>query len=176
MTIDEIYTTFKNFKEITKGEYFKRVMDRVAETEVLTDFIMDFDLQGKGKELPGVLGDYTDFLNNYESTNIGSDGDLYRNWGKELFMLYCSTFFETSDGDLVQVGTLEYTELAFTHTYLKSLCNLSESMEYHAKEFGPCFMEDYKYFLTPDGSPAAVPAEVLIKPQKVSSDTKAAYT
>ena len=176
MTIEDIYKTFKNFKEITKEQYFSKVMGMIGDTERITDFAMTFDLQGEGAELPGVLGYYTDFLNKYEPTNIGSDGDLYRKWGKELFSLYCSTFFESVDGDLIQLGTLEYQEPSFNRIYLELLYGLEELMTSNVSGLRASLLENYRYFETPDGFPAAVPEEVYKDPSEVKADTRAAYT
>ena len=161
MSIEEVYKNMKQFTEITKEQYLLETMNAMDNVELLTDFVSKFDLQGKGTDLPGVLGRYVDFMDSNEPNGTKDDLETYRVLGSELMGIYKTSIFESRLGEHLQAGTLEILNPGFSTPYLDVLDALKFAMYSNAEGLRPAFTDDYQYFLTQDNLPIAIPNELV---------------
>ena len=138
-----------------------RVIEAVDNIDTMTEFVTKFDLQGKGGDLPGVLGEYIDFMDNNEANGTKDELETYRVLGSELMGIYKTSIFESRLGEHLQAGSLEIINTGFATTYLDVLDSLKFAMYSNAEGLRPTFTDDYQYFLTQDDIPIAIPNEVL---------------
>ncbi|MCK5346701.1 MAG: hypothetical protein KAR20_25005 [Candidatus Heimdallarchaeota archaeon] len=164
-----LYDTPQEPEEITKEQYVEGMEELIFRADGITKFILDFELQDMNDDF-GVIGNYVDFLNKYDSTEISLERDVQRKFGSELFQLFCRSVSQLSTGELVQNGTLKPIKPTFLGTYLKALYELDETMNVNLKCLSAAYFENYRYFKNQEGIPLAIPSEQIYDPPVDNSD------